>query len=255
MRLELKHLAELLRQAADYSDQIGFSGQLYIEPKAKEPTTHQYDFDVATVQAFLLSHHLGGRFKINYEPNHGQLAGHTTEHEMAVINALDLFGSIDANQGTETLGWDTDELPHDLPTAVAVMLGVLRAGGFTTGGLNFDAKLRRTSTDLNDLIKGFIMAMDTYALALKIAARIINDGILKRMVEARYRRWQNEAGQTIESGQMTLQLCDWHASQCKIQPQAESGHAEYFNDLIAAYLRQDPVIIDQTESLYPEANA
>lgn len=246
--LELENLATMLRAAVNYKAKIGFKGQFYIEPKAQEPTTHQYDYDVATVVGFLRDYALDGEFMVNFEPNHGSLAKHTTAHEMAMINCCNVFGSIDANQGTETVGWDTDEFPCNLETAVVVMLEVLKNSGFTTGGLNFDAKLRRASTALDDLFMGFIMAMDTYAAALKIAARIINDGILAEMVQRRYCKWSNTAnGVKIANGDMSLEDCEELTERFETHPVAESGHAEFFKTVWAAYLRGDAVIPKPTQ--------
>ncbi len=204
MGLELENMARLMTLARDYARSIGFEGDFYVEPKPKEPTKHQYDFDTATVIGFLRQHGLDKDFKINIEQNHAVLAGHTFQHELATARINGMFGSIDANQGDDLLGWDTDQFPTNVYEATLCMLEVLRAGGFTNGGLNFDAKLRRGSCTFEDIFLGFIAGMDTYALGLRIAAKIIEDGRIDEFVAERYSSWNEGIGAKIRAGEVTL---------------------------------------------------
>ncbi|HRT81822.1 MAG TPA: xylose isomerase, partial [Oscillospiraceae bacterium] len=174
MGLELDNLARFLRLAVDYGRKIGFKGDFYIEPKPKEPTKHQYDFDVASVLAFLRAYGLEKDFKMNVEANHATLAGHTFQHELRMARINGAFGSIDANQGDMLLGWDTDQFPTNVYDTTLCMLEVLKAGGFTNGGLNFDAKARRGSFEHEDIFHSYIAGMDAFALGLKVAQRIID---------------------------------------------------------------------------------
>ncbi len=205
MKLEQDNLARLLTMAADYADKIGYQGDLYIEPKPKEPTKHQYDFDAATVIGFLRAYNLDKRFKLNIEANHATLAGHTFQHELCVARINGLFGSIDANQGDMLLGWDTDQFPTNVYDAALCMLEVLRAGGFTNGGLNFDAKVRRGSFKPEDWFESYIAGMDTFALGLLIADRIIEDGRIDAFVADRYASWTTGIGKDVIDGKMTLE--------------------------------------------------
>ena len=173
LKRELDHLAMFLGMAVDYKKKIGFTGQLYIEPKPKEPTKHQYDFDAGNVYAFLLKNGLAGDYKMNIEANHATLAGHTFHHELEFCVANGILGSVDANRGDELLGWDTDQFPTNIYDTTLAMYTILRGGGFTTGGLNFDAKVRRQSIDLEDLFHAHIGAMDSFARGLKNAAKMI----------------------------------------------------------------------------------
>lgn len=204
MGLELDNMARLMTMARDYARSIGFKGDFYVEPKPKEPTKHQYDFDTSTVIGFLKAHNLDKDFKINIEQNHAILAGHTFQHELATARINGMFGSIDANQGDNLLGWDTDQFPTNVYDATLCMLEVLRAGGFTNGGLNFDAKLRRGSCTPEDIFLGFIAGMDTYALGLRIAAKLIEDGRIDEFVEKRYASWNEGIGAKVRAGEATL---------------------------------------------------
>ena len=210
MALEQDNMARLLSMAADYAYSKGFQGDLYIEPKPKEPTKHQYDFDAAAVIGFLRKYGLEKQFKLNIEANHATLAGHTFAHELCTARINGMFGSIDANQGDMLLGWDTDQFPTNVYDAALCMLEVLRAGGFTNGGLNFDAKTRRGSFTHDDIFLAYIAGMDTFALGLKIADRIIKDGRLDRFVSERYSSWSNGIGADIIAGKVKLEdLCDY----------------------------------------------
>jgi len=180
---ELSHMANFFKMAVAYAQKIGFTGQFLIEPKAKEPTKHQYDYDAMTVIAFLKTYNLDKHFKINVEPNHTTLAGHCHEHDIVLASAMGMLGSIDANTGSPDLGWDTDQFPMDVRNCTAIMKAVIEQGGIAPGGLNFDAKVRRESTDVIDMFIAHIGAMDTYARGLRNAARLIEEGVLKQYVD------------------------------------------------------------------------
>lgn len=200
MRREREHLAAFLHMAVDYKKQIGFSGQFYIEPKPMEPTTHQYDSDAAACLNFLREFGLLDHFKLNLETNHATLAGKSMVHEMRVARHAGALGSIDANQGTFGCGWDTDEFPGDIYLTSGIMLEILEMGGFTTGGLNFDAKRRRDSFEPVDLLHAHILGMDAFAQGLKAAAKIRADGRIAGLVRERYASWDSDPGRRIEGG-------------------------------------------------------
>jgi xylose isomerase len=204
MPRDLRHMAALLKMAAAWADEIGFKGALYIEPKPREPSVHQYDYDAATVIAFLREHGLLGRYTLNVETNHATLAGHEMEHELRVAAAAGALGSIDANMGTAHCGWDTDQFPTDLYLTARTMLVVLESGGFKAGGLNFDAKRRRESWAPEDLFHAHIAGMDAFARGLKIAAAVRADGRMAAALRERYASWDGELGKRIESGAATL---------------------------------------------------
>lgn len=235
MKRETDHLARLLHLAVEHKRAIGFQGQLYIEPKPCEPATHQYDFDAQSCHAFLLNHGLLGHFKLNIEANHATLAGHAFEHELDYAAAHNLLGSIDANRGNPLLGWDTDQFPTDLRDATMAMLVLLRSGGFTTGGLNFDAKLRRQSTDPLDLLYAHVGAMDTFARALKIASTIIADGRLDQIRRHRYATWDSELGRRIEAGHVTMDELERHALLTNVTA-VQSGRQELLENILNEYL-------------------
>ena len=234
MRREGEHLARLLHLAVEHKQALGFEGQFYIEPKPCEPSTHQYDYDAQSCHAFLLKHGLVDHFKLNIEANHATLAGHTFQHELDYAAGHDLLGSIDANRGDPLLGWDTDQFPTDLRDATMAMLVVLRSGGFTTGGLNFDAKLRRQSTDPVDLFYAHIGGMDTFARALKIADQIIQDGRLDELMRLRYASWDSELGQSIEAGNASMAELEAHALKTNVQS-IDSGRQELIENLLNGY--------------------
>jgi len=202
---EREHLAKFLRMAVDYKKAIGFTGQFYIEPKPKEPTKHQYDSDAAACLNFLREFDLVDHFQLNIETNHATLAGHTMLHELTVAAAAGRLGSIDANRGDELLGWDTDQFPTDVYLTTQIMLVVLGMGGFTSGGLNFDAKVRRESFEPADLFHAHIGGMDAFARGLKIAAAIRKDGRLAEFVKTRYASWDKDIGRDIEDGKVGLE--------------------------------------------------
>ncbi|MEM9752316.1 MAG: xylose isomerase [Planctomycetota bacterium] len=232
---DLDHLAKLLHLAVDYKKSIGLDVPFYIEPKPKEPTTHQYDHDASACHAFLMKYGLTDHFKLNIEANHATLAGHSFHHELEYCRVNDLLGSIDANRGGEGIGWDTDQFPTNLYDTTLAMLTVLRAGGFTTGGLNFDAKVRRQSTETIDLIHAHIGGMDAFARGLKAAAKIIEDGRIDELVTTRYAGWDSELGRDIEAGKLTLANLDEVAQQQEVQT-APVGRQELIENLFNDYL-------------------
>ena len=209
--LELRNLGNFLRMARDYGRKAGFRGDFYIEPKPKEPTKHQYDFDAATCCNFLRKEGLLEDFRLNIEANHATLAGHTFQHELRIARVNGVFGSIDANQGDPLLGWDTDQFPTSVPECALAMLEVLLEGGFTNGGLNFDAKTRRQSNTMEDVLLSYIAGMDAFALGLRIAFRILEDGRLGQFLKERYRSYQEGLGKKILEGKTTLEECAQHA--------------------------------------------
>ena len=235
LKRELDHLAAFLHMAVDYKRKIGFTGQLYIEPKPKEPTKHQYDFDCAGVYGFLLKHGLDREFKINVEANHATLAGHTFHHELEFCAANGILGSVDANRGDLLLGWDTDQFPTDLYDTTLAMYTILRAGGFTTGGLNFDAKVRRQSIDLEDMFHAHIGAMDAFARGLKIAAKMIEDGRLAQIVKSRYSSWDSGLGADIEGGRMDFEKLEAYTLSHG-EPEVASGRQEMIENIINEYI-------------------
>lgn len=202
MGLELDNLARLLRMAVDYADEIGFTGQLLIEPKPKEPTKHQYDFDSAAVLAFLRKYDLIDHFKLNIEANHATLAQHTFQHELNNCRINGVLGSVDANQGDPMLGWDTDQFPTNVYDTTLAMYEVLMDGGFTKGGLNFDSKVRRGSFEEDDLFLAYIAGIDTFARGLKVAAKLIEDRVFENFKEQRYASYREGIGKDIVEGKV-----------------------------------------------------
>ena len=205
MKRELDHLAALLHMAVGHKKKIGFKGKFFIEPKPREPSTHQYDSDSAACLNFLREYGLLEEFELNIETNHATLAGHTIRHELTVAAAAGKLGSVDANRGDELIGWDTDQFPTDLYLAVDVMLVLLGMGGLTHGGLNFDAKRRRESHTPEDLFHAHIGGMDTFARGLKIAAAMRADGRVAEFVKARYSTWDSDLGRKVEQGKASLE--------------------------------------------------
>jgi xylose isomerase len=235
MALELDNLARLYRMAIDYADEIGFDAQFLIEPKPKEPTKHQYDFDAATTIAFLQHYGLKDRFKLNLEANHATLAGHTFEHELRVARMHGLLGSLDANQGDMLLGWDTDEFPTDLYATTLTMYEVLQNGGLGKGGINFDAKVRRASFEPEDLFHAHIAGMDAYAKGLKVAARLIEDRVFENAIERRYASFREGIGKEIVEGKATLAALERYALQNDAIVNA-SGRQERLKAVLNDYL-------------------
>lgn len=231
MEFELDNMARLMRMAVDYGRKKGFKGDFYIEPKPKEPTKHQYDFDSATVLAFLRKYGLEKDFKLNIEANHATLAGHTFQHELATARINGVFGSVDANQGDPALGWDTDQFPTDVYSATLAMYEIIKAGGFTNGGLNFDAKVRRGSFEFDDLALGYIAGMDTFALALIKAYEIIEDGRIDEFKKARYSSYNTGIGKKIVDGNTSLEELEEYTIK-NGEVTVESGKQEYLESVL-----------------------
>jgi xylose isomerase len=235
MKREKAHFAEFLRQCVNYAKEIGFTGQFLIEPKPMEPTKNQYDADSATVIGFLREHGLEDHFKINHEPNHATLAGLDPAHDLQVASDAGMLGSIDANRGDAQNGWDTDQFPTNLYSAVDIMRIVLNQGGLGSGGLNFDAKTRRNSTDLEDIFYGHIGAMDTFARALVIADQINNESDIPKMTAERYSTFDSGKGSEFEAGKLSLtDLRNLAAS--KPEPKQISGQQELYENIYNIYL-------------------
>jgi xylose isomerase len=235
MKRELEHMGMMLSLARDYGRKIGFKGTFLVEPKPMEPTKHQYDFDVATIIGFLRSHGLDKDFMLNIEVNHATLAGHTFQHELQVAADSGLLGSIDANKGDYQNGWDTDEFPTNIYEISEAMMVILEAGGFKTGGINFDARVRRNSTDVEDIFIAHISGMDTFARSLKIADKILNDSNYRELRKKRYESFDNGKGKEFETGKLTLETLRDIASEIG-EPQTRSGKQELFEQLINMYL-------------------
>lgn len=211
MKLELDNLGRFFRMGVDYAKEIGFDAQFLIEPKPKEPTTHQYDFDVASGYAFLQRYDLADHFKFNIEANHATLAGHTFEHELRYARVNDMLGSVDANQGHPLLGWDTDEFPSDLYSTTLAMYEIIKNGGLGSGGLNFDAKVRRGSFAPEDLFHAHIAGMDSFAVGLKVAQKLIDDDVLDGLVNERYSSFREGIGKDIVDGKTDFHKLEEHA--------------------------------------------
>ena len=231
MGFEQDNLARFFHMAIDYADRIGFCEPFYIEPKPKEPTKHQYDFDAATTISFLTKYGLGDRFRLNLEANHATLAGHTFQHEIRVARVNGFFGSIDANQGDTLLGWDTDQFPTNIYDAAFAMYEVLQAGGFTKGGLNFDAKQRRPSFTLEDTAMSFIAGMDTLAAGLLVAQAMIDDGRIESFLQERYASWNDGVGKRILEGKESFESLAAYASQMG-DVKNISGHQEMLEGIV-----------------------
>lgn len=235
MKREKEHLAMMLTMARDYGRSHGFKGTFLIEPKPMEPTKHQYDFDSETVIGFLRHYGLDKDFKLNIEVNHATLAGHTFEHELQVAADAGLLGSIDANRGDYQNGWDTDQFPLDVYELTQAWLVILQAGGFTTGGTNFDAKLRRNSTDAEDVFIAHILGMDVFARALEAAANVLQHSGYQQMKKARYASFDSGEGSAFEKGQ--LKLSDLRSIAHRIgEPEQISGKQELLESLISMYI-------------------
>jgi len=236
LKRERAQFGRFLQMVVEHKHKIGFNGSILIEPKPQEPTKHQYDYDVATVFGFLQQFGLEKEVKVNIEANHATLAGHSFSHEIATAMSLDVFGSIDANRGDPQNGWDTDQFPNSVEEMTLVMYEILRGGGFTTGGFNFDAKVRRQSADLADLFYGHIGAADVLALALKNAAKMIKDDKLTELKAKRYAGWDADLGQQILAGQMTLSQLAALATTSGFAPAHESGRQECLENIVNRYI-------------------
>ncbi len=235
MKRELDHMARFLTMARDYARKQGFKGTFLVEPKPMEPTKHQYDFDAATVIGFLNKYGLAGDFQLNVEVNHATLAGHTFQHDLQVAADARLLGSIDANRGDYQNGWDTDQFPINIYELVESMLVILDMGGFKTGGVNFDAKTRRNSTDLDDIFIAHIAAMDTFARALLIADKVRTNSDFLKMRKERYASFDSGDGANFEDGKMTLE--DLRDLAIKMgEPKQISGKQELYESIINQYI-------------------
>lgn len=235
MKREQAHLARFLTMARDYARSKGFKGTFFIEPKPMEPSKHQYDFDSATVIGFLREHSLDQDFKLNIETNHATLAGHTMEHELQVAADAGMLGSIDANRGDYQNQWDTDQFPYNINETVEMMLVILRAGGFAGGGVNFDAKTRRNSTDGIDLFYGHVGGMDTFARALLIADRILTDSPIEAMRQARYATFDSGKGADFAAGKLSLEALAQIGNSAG-EPKQTSGQQELYEILLNRYI-------------------
>lgn len=235
--LELDNFARLLQMAVDYKKEIGFEGQLLIEPKPKEPTKHQYDFDTATVLAFLRKYNLQDDFKLNIEANHATLAGHTFQHELNQCRINGVLGSVDANQGDLMLGWDTDQFPTNVYETTLAMYEILLAGGFDKGGLNFDSKVRRASFEESDLFYAYIAGMDAFARGLKVAARLIEDRVFEDFKDRRYASYKEGLGKDIIDGKVGFKELEAYALENGVT-QNVSGRQELLESILNQYIME-----------------
>ncbi|MDX3976491.1 xylose isomerase [Shinella sp.] len=233
---ELDQLGRFVNMVVEYKHKIGFKGAILIEPKPQEPTKHQYDYDVATVYGFLKKYGLENEVKLNIEQGHAILAGHSFEHELALANALGVFGSIDMNRNDYQSGWDTDQFPNNVPEMALAYYQVLAGGGFTSGGTNFDAKLRRQSIDPADLLIGHIGGMDCCARGLRAAAKMIEDKALSAPLADRYAGWQKPEAQKILSGGSSLEALEAYVLKDGINPEPRSGKQELLENVVNRYV-------------------
>lgn len=236
LKREREQLGRFMQMVVDHKYKIGFNGTLLIEPKPQEPTKHQYDYDVATVYGFLKQFGLENEIKVNIEANHATLAGHTFQHEVASAVALGILGSIDANRGDPQLGWDTDQFPNSVEENALVIYEILKAGGLTSGGFNFDAKIRRQSIDKYDLFYAHIGGIDVLAQSLLIAAQMIEDQQLQHIVDQRYAGWNSELGQFILTGKSSLSDLAKLVETQQFAPQPASGHQEWLENIVNSYI-------------------
>ncbi len=233
---ELAQLGRFLAMVVEHKQKIGFKGTILIEPKPREPTKHQYDYDVGTIYGMLKAYDLEKQVKINIEQNHAILAGHSYEHELALAAALGILGSVDINRGDYQSGWDTDQFAMNVPELALACYYILKAGGFKTGGFNFDAKIRRQSIDPDDLLIAHVASMDACARGLLIAEAIIKDGKFDQFVEDRYAGWKGREGRAILAGKRSLADLSDYVLKRDLEPQPQSGKQEYLEGLINRYL-------------------
>ena len=245
---EETQLARFLTMVAEHKHRIGFKGTLLIEPKPQEPTKHQYDYDGATVHGFLARHDLAGEYRLNLEANHATLAGHSFHHEVAYATSHGIFGSVDANRGDYQNGWDTDQFPNSVEELSLAVYEILRAGGFTTGGFNFDTKLRRQSLDRMDLFHAHIGGIDTLARALLVAADMIERPTLARLRDERYAGWTDDLGRSILSGKVPLEELAERVDNGEIDPRPVSGRQELLENAVNQHIwavdRREPTETD-----------
>jgi xylose isomerase len=236
LRRELDQLGRFLSLVVDYKHKIGFKGTILVEPKPQEPTKHQYDFDVASVYGFLKRYGLEREVKVNIEHGHAVLAGHSFDHEIALANALGIFGSIDMNRNDYQSGWDTDQFPNNVLDTALAYYQILRGGGFTTGGTNFDAKLRRQSLDPEDLLIGHIGGIDTCARAFLAAAKMLEDGALEKPLRERYAAWDAGEARKLLAGDVSLEEIERRVRAAPTSPQARSGKQELLENIVNRYV-------------------
>lgn len=236
MKLEQDNFARFLHMAIDYAKTIDFKGQFYIAPKPKEPTKHQYDFDSATVISFLRHYGLDHAFKLNIETNHATLSGHTIQHELRVVADAGLLGTVDANQGDMLLGWDTDQFPTNIYDTTLMMYEIIRAGGFTTGGLNFDAKVRRSSFTKEDLLIAHIAGMDTFAAGLRVAAKLWEDKVFEKNLENRYKSYLEGIGNQIINNEVGFIELSKYIEDKEVLVENESGSQELLESILNQYI-------------------
>lgn len=236
LRQEREQLGRLMQMVVEHKHKIGFKGTILIEPKPQEPTKHQYDYDTATVYGFLKQFGLENEIKVNIEANHATLAGHSFQHEVATATSLGIFGSIDANRGDAQLGWDTDQFPNSVEENTLVMYEILKAGGFTTGGFNFDARVRRPSIDAEDLFHGHIGGMDVMALSLERAAKMIENDVLSKNIAQRYAGWSEDLGKKILNGDHSLESLANFAVDTNIAPVKQSGRQERLENIVTDFI-------------------
>ena len=236
MGQELDQMGRFLNMVVDYKHKIGFKGAILLEPKPREPTKHQYDFDVATVHGFLLKHGLEKEVKVNIEANHATLAGHSFEHVIATAIDTGIFGSIDMNRGDMQCQWDTDQFPNSIPETALVMYQIMQAGGFTTGGVNFDSKVRRQSIDPEDMFYGHIGGMDVTARALLIAEKMIADGRFETARQDRYAGWKSSFGGDVMAGKLSLDAVAARVLQSNTDTRPVSGRQENLENLLNSFI-------------------
>jgi xylose isomerase len=236
IKRELAQLGRFLTMVVEHKHKIGFKGTILIEPKPKEPTKHQYDYDVGTIYGMLKAFDLESQVKINIEQNHAILAGHSFEHEIALAGALGIFGSLDLNRGDYLLGWDTDQFAMNVPELAMAMYYIIKAGGFTTGGMNFDAKIRRQSIDPDDLLIAHAGSMDAGARGLLIAERLIADGKFDAFIAERYAGWDGVEGKAMLAGKRSLDDLSDSVLKRNLDPKPKSGKQEYLERLINDYI-------------------
>lgn len=236
LKREREQLGRFMRMVVEHKHKIGFTGDLLIEPKPQEPTKHQYDYDSATVFGFLQQFGLENEIKVNIEANHATLAGHSFHHEIATAVSLGIFGSIDANRGDPQNGWDTDQFPNSVEEMTLAIYEILKAGGFSNGGFNFDSKVRRQSLDEIDLFYGHVAAMDVLALSLERAATMVQNDRLQQLKDQRYAGWQQPLGQAVLAGEFSLQSLAEHAFANELNPQAVSGRQEMLENIVNRFI-------------------
>ncbi len=233
---ELDQMGRFLNMVVEHKHKIGFKGTILLEPKPREPSKHQYDYDTATVYGFLCKYGLEKEIKVNIEANHATLAGHSFEHEIALALDLGIFGSVDMNRGDMQCAWDTDQFPNSIAETALVMYLILKGGGFVNGGINFDAKVRRQSIEPEDMFYGHIGGMDVCARALLIAEKMINDGKLEKIISNRYAGWNAPFGQEVLRGKMSLDAIAAHVLAANNDPRPASGQQELLENLLNSYI-------------------